>query len=482
MKTVDAYQFRIDDSPDPPSGIEKAMVATVFFFASGLIDTSIAPNLGVLRVNDPFMIIAAGLGVSLQFTKFRNSFKTLNSRSLVLLGLLYGIVLISLFWTIAPTSGIARFAGFSLTTLWTLYAATRFSIRDLLEILIVTLLAVALVSTVLAVIAPSVGTMQVDAHKGDWKGIYPHKNIFGRNMALLVTVSLFCIFYCGPRRLGTVGFVFGLFVLVMSGSRTSLAVAAIGIVSILLLYFRRRPYLIAAITISVLIASLLAALQTIIEGNPLLELQGENLSIFQTQYHFTGRFGLWQFSLEHILKKPWFGYGYDGFWKIKSLGGQTLDEDGWQAQDSHNGFIDVLLQVGVVGMVIFLVIYAFFMFRAVRLLRQPRVAYADLFAGLHIFIFFFANLTESYALKATSIYQMLFTLSLVILCKKKAPRTDRLLRQEDMEPSAPDEPHQKSTFRSRTPVPMESGTPTVSPPSGGDNIRRSRNPFLRPTG
>ena len=59
------------------------------------------------------------------------------------------------------------------------------------------------------------------------------------------------------------------------------------------------------------------------------------------------------------------------------------------------------------------------MAKAVRRLRAERAAYHDMFAALILFVFFFAYLTESYVLKATSIYQMLVTLSVVILSRKR---------------------------------------------------------------
>ncbi|MBC8452125.1 MAG: O-antigen ligase family protein [Rhodospirillaceae bacterium] len=329
MRTVSAKGFAHANETEQASGIEKTMVAVVFLFASGIFDPSIVPKFGILRINDLFMITAAGFGVALQFTRLVGAFSKLSSRSLVVVFSVYALMGLSLLWSHSPGTGIPRFVGFSLTTLWTLYAATRFSIRDLLQILLITFLSIALISTLLAVAIPDLGTMTVAAHKGDWKGVYEQKNTLGRNMSLLVTVSLFCLIYSGPRGLAAVSLTIGMLVLVMSGSRTALGIGLLGMVSVVFLYLRRRPFLIIGITLGACIGGLFFALQTIVEGNPLLQLQGESLSIFQTQLHFTGRFGLWQFSLESMLKKPWFGYGFDGFWKVKSLGGQTVDLEGW---------------------------------------------------------------------------------------------------------------------------------------------------------
>lgn len=477
MRTVTANTFGYVKETERPSGIEMGMVSVVFLFASGIFDPALVPKFGILRINDLFMITAAGFGVALQFTRLFDSFSKLSSRSLVLVFSVYAFMGLSLLWTHSPSTGIPRFVGFSLTTLWTLYAATRFSIRELLQILLITFLSIAVVSALLAVAVPDLGTMTVAAHKGDWKGVYEQKNTLGRNMSVLVTVALFCLIYSGPRGLGAAAVVIGLVVLYMSGSRTALGIGLLGMASVLFLYFRRRPFLIIGITLSSIAGGLFFALQTIIEGNPILQLQGENLSLFQTQLHFTGRFGLWQFSVESIIKKPWFGYGFDGFWKVKSLGGQTVDLEGWQARDAHNGYIDIVLQTGLVGLAGFFIVYWAFTLKVLHRLRRPRVAYEDLFAGLNLFVFFFANITESYAFKATSIYQMLFTLSLVILCKRRdispeKERRDGAVLEKLAEIAAIERP---TALRSRSPSsPSTETTPTMPASSNRTFLRRRR--------
>jgi len=123
--------------------------------------------------------------------------------------------------------------------------------------------------------------------------------------------------------------------------------------------------------------------------------------------------------MEWIGKQPWFGYGYDGFWKVKELGGQHLAIEGWGANDSHNGYIDIMLQIGFIGLLVYFIVYFSFLFRSGLRIRRERISYEDLFASLILFVFFFANLTESYLLKATSIFQLLFTYSLILLSKKR---------------------------------------------------------------
>lgn len=472
MKTFAAADFALAAQADRPSTIETVLVATVLLFATGILDPRIGPNIGPARINDLFLSISAGFGVILLLTRFAQRLAQMRPFAITAIIAFYCAVGISLFWSESPASGVARYLGFLLTGLWVFYVAVRYPLRDFLKILLVTLLAVAIVSATLALAVPELGQMQVFLHKGDWKGIYQQKNTFGRNMALLSTVSLFSVLFSGPRALGTVGLLIGLATLMLSGSRTAMAVCAIGIASVLFLYLRRQPWVIAGIAIVATAAVAIAALQAIVEGNPLLQVEGEQLSLLQSQVSFTGRFGLWQFAWEAVVKRPWLGYGYDGFWRVKSLGGEVVLEESWAASDAHNGYLDVVLQVGTVGLAIFLLLYSVFLRLAVRRLRPVRASYDDLFAGLILFIFLFANLTESYLLKATSIYQLLFAFSLAQLAKVRTASAEDHRRSADVARETP--PHSLLRPRHREVAAEDGGDANAAPPPP-----RAPTPFLR---
>jgi O-antigen ligase len=79
---------------------------------------------------------------------------------------------------------------------------------------------------------------------------------------------------------------------------------------------------------------------------------------------FNGRQEIWDLAIERGLERPWLGYGYFGFWG--SDAGYYIVLNTWgslQAHDSsfrfnsHNGFIDLFLQLGWVGLSMFIVGY-----------------------------------------------------------------------------------------------------------------------------
>jgi exopolysaccharide production protein ExoQ len=56
-----------------------------------------------------------------------------------------------------------------------------------------------------------------------------------------------------------------------------------------------------------------------------------------------------------IAERPILGHGYSGFWNEDSREVQYLWlKAGWRAPDSHNGYLDVLVELGPVGLILYL--------------------------------------------------------------------------------------------------------------------------------
>jgi exopolysaccharide production protein ExoQ len=66
----------------------------------------------------------------------------------------------------------------------------------------------------------------------------------------------------------------------------------------------------------------------------------------------TGRTELWSICLKFV-ENPLIGVGYDSFWLGKRL--ELIgDKLGWYPMQAHNGYIDVYLQIGIIGMFLLL--------------------------------------------------------------------------------------------------------------------------------
>ena len=70
--------------------------------------------------------------------------------------------------------------------------------------------------------------------------------------------------------------------------------------------------------------------------------------------NLTGRVPLWQALIEQVGQHPWLGAGFAAFWSPTNVV-QLGSIDALDAPSAHNGFLEELLNTGVVGLVILLV-------------------------------------------------------------------------------------------------------------------------------
>lgn len=122
----------------------------------------------------------------------------------------------------------------------------------------------------------------------------------------------------------------------------------------------------------------------------------------------TGRGEIWQISINEVNKNPLLGVGYAAFW------GTGVVPDAFNVQyrffqfinQSHNGYIDVLLQLGTVGLVL-LNLFLFSLWNKTKILNN------DFFSGLFLFCIIH-NMTESSLVRdAHFVWCMLILISAV---------------------------------------------------------------------
>jgi O-antigen ligase len=122
----------------------------------------------------------------------------------------------------------------------------------------------------------------------------------------------------------------------------------------------------------------------------------------------TGRVPLWVLSAVMALRRPWFGYGFDAFWLPDEPYVQKIWQLlRWQPPHAHNGILELWLELGVVGVGLYLLVFAYYVIKAVRFMHgnsDPVGAWPLMF----LTFLFLANLTESAFLGANSIYFVLY--------------------------------------------------------------------------
>jgi exopolysaccharide production protein ExoQ len=231
-------------------------------------------------------------------------------------------------------------------------------------------------------------------YEGSWQGIYSFKNGLGFSMALgIVTLLVIALRTTGSQRLCVFGAIALCSVLII-GAHSATAVVILllvsGILALALLWRSKRRRGIALAT--TLIAAL-ALVASVVDSDPLLGLLGRDAS-------FTGRDVLWTVAESAIQDHPLLGYGYGVFWVengpyVDHIAQTTTDF--WLPPDggsgAHNGFLQIALDVGLVGASLVVLMLLYGTWRAARyVVTGPDVS--SVWPFLVIATFICGNLTE----------------------------------------------------------------------------------------
>lgn len=329
-----------------------------------------------------------------------------------LLLVLVGLALASVLWSAAPDITLRRSFALLGTTLFGVYLSTRYSLNEQFRLLTWALSTAIILSILFALLLPTYGIHQGEVFSGLWKGIYIHKNTLGRTMGFSLYVFSLLAFWGGKSRwIGWTGCSLATALIVLSSSVTPVF-SSLTVLALLPLYsiLRWRHTLTFFFFIMALIVNAVGSALLVGQMAALLGVFGRDLT-------FTGRTQLWTVLVEMIQKRPWLGYGYTAFW----LGGQSEDAQVWVAipwhpDYAHNGYLDLALQVGLVGLFIFGLDFFLNFFRAATLAAATDHA-AGMFPLAFLTFVLPFSITESMILKQNDIFWVLYvsvSLSMII--------------------------------------------------------------------
>lgn len=319
----------------------------------------------------------------------------------------------STLWSNYPDITIRRSSSLLTTMLWAWYVAARLAPKDIIKLIAQTIGLMALASLATVVLAPDTAIDAPDQAPG-WRGLFGDKNNFGDVMAI-GAVTYFYLMMARPRRGGVFfyylcGLVVCALPLILSQSRTSWIIGLVGpaIVLILKLMRGRAGVAIAAWTVGImlLVAALVFVKQEISVVAPLLGRQTD----------LTGRVELWSAVMPYIADRPLLGHGLAAFWYKDSQSVANIwDTIGWRPPTAHEGWLDLLLDLGFVG-VAFLAAQIFFLLvRGTRAIVNNGDPDASYFLLMPLVILIH-NLTES-ALFREGVMWVLIVVSTVALAK-----------------------------------------------------------------
>lgn len=236
------------------------------------------------------------------------------------------------------------------------YIMSRYTIDQILELLLVLGTGTVGASIVFALALPQYGLDQMGGHASAWKGIFSAKNYLGNLALFFLTVAV--SYRARTRSLRSIRVLQILFCL--TAIAFSRAATAYMLTAIYLAYFvfvrslhrfRKKDYFV----VSFLLLTAFCAATAVIVVWPdfLFTLLGKDVTL-------TGRTGIWSAVLDSISKRPLLGYGYQAFWLgLEGESYRVILAVSWVLAQAQNGFLDITLEMGIAGLTIVLLVFGF---------------------------------------------------------------------------------------------------------------------------
>jgi exopolysaccharide production protein ExoQ len=369
------------------------------------------------------------MAIILLCLRWKNSIKTAFANIYILL--LTILILVSFMWSDVFLNTLKDNREIMQMTFFGLYFASRFKIKEQIRIIAAAFFIGGVMSLIAVFADPIIGLHFLD-HPGAWKGVFGYKNILG-SMMLIGTFTFILLpkyensdsgisynhksykfdkFY---KFYKYCGLLLTVFLIVCSTSKTSLIVS---IILLLILFFYSKYRWQGKITVVYLDIAILivASMATVLIGN-----WAEILTAIGRDPTLTGRTPMWGAALGKLMERPFFGFGRGAFWSPGSQYAKDVGfalTDGFTPPHGHNGFIDMALDVGLVGLLLFAISFFITYFRALKLAYAAKEPENLWYLAFLIFLVM-NNLTESFLLYKTNIYWTLYLAAAWTLAKRE---------------------------------------------------------------
>ncbi|HBL13878.1 MAG TPA: O-antigen polymerase [Cyanobacteria bacterium UBA11162] len=307
------------------------------------------------------------------------------------------LVVISPLWSDFPAVSRKQALLTLLTTLFGLYLASRFSIKEQVHLL-AWALGIATVFSFLYTLALPGSGIEQGLHAGAWRGTFVQKNLFSRFMVASV-LPLFLVALSSRKYRYILWTIFGIAVvlILLTKSKSALLIFLTLMVLVPLYKALRVSH---SITVPLFITAILIAgsvgVWLVTNWEPFLLSLGKDTTL-------TGRTYIWEAVIDKIGDRPWLGYGYQAFFAEGGVGQKAV----WHAihiyiNQAHNGYINIAADLGLLGLLFFSLSLLSTYLRAIHWVRLTKNSEA-LWPLLYVTFIFMYNQSETTNLETNSI-------------------------------------------------------------------------------
>ena len=329
--------------PGPPLWEQAAAIFVVIILTQAFIGPVFAPTqeeTPILRlVWLPVYAIIAGL-IAMRPAVFVRAWP-----AWLILAVLVLQAFASKWWSIDPGVTQRRVIAMAISSAFSIYLGVAFGGRHLPRMLMISALIMGLGSLVFVFAFPSIGVHQME-NAGLWRGLWYEKNQMGLVMSAGAVAAAACLASGDHRRLlPAVTLAICALLVLATQSKTSLLCLMLGVGAVAGLWAMRRggaAFSIVALWFGVVLTAG-AAYVFITDPAMVLKALGKDPSL-------TGRTDIWEALMREVAERPWTGFGYQAFWGRESVPAAFIRaETQWPVPSAHNGWIDLLIQLGWPG-------------------------------------------------------------------------------------------------------------------------------------
>jgi O-antigen ligase len=251
-----------------------------------------------------------------------------------------------------------------------------------------------------------------------WHGITHSKNEFGM-LSSMATIICFnrCLAREGRTLWALAGSIIAFTCLVLSRSNTSMFATMVGVLAMVLLMrvppIRKKYFTYVVIGFASMIVLYELVIQNVLPGvntllAPIVQLTGKDTT-------FSARTYIWDVVKAHIQGAPYLGTGYGAYWLgpyPSSPSYSFVPMMNFYPTEAHNGYLDIVNDLGYVGLACLLAFLFFYLRQSLRLMRfdpnQSALYLAILFQEMVI------NMSESEWLSRSDTFAVLILASICL--------------------------------------------------------------------
>lgn len=354
-------------------------------------------------------LVASAIILALMLPSFREILGEFLRRRLV--SAIVVVAVVSTLWSQQPMYSFHESLLLTLSLAFMFWLRIRFTSRELMEMLMLVGVCAAVLSIIAAVVFPSVGLDKV--HDSAWQGVFYSKNHMGRIFVFLLTPGIHYRTRGSLEELlrGTY-IVLMLLMIGLSQSRSALVAAALylcfaGCSGVVKRFGGRdRSAVLILTTVAILVVGGMMAMSF----SQIMELIGRDSTL-------NGRTIIWGVLVKSVAKRPLLGFGYQGFWAGTTSEGMNAfmgvyREMRFMASYAHSGYFAVLLDDGIAGLLVIILMIVGSLRNAWTCLQNQQEVETNWYIGLIILTVVY-NIDEVTFMLPTYLPWMMFLLAVV---------------------------------------------------------------------